>query len=282
MIRILAVLLLFGSALPASAQDAEQRREWNQPHTPFRLIGNVYYVGTAGLSAFLITGPKGHVLIDGALPESAPLIAANVRQLGFKLTDIRYLLINHAHVDHAGGLAELKRLTGAKLLASEGDAPSLAAGRTIGRSDIGSFPPVRVDRIVKDGEIVRIGPIALIAHLTPGHTRGATSWSTVTDGKTVLFASSLTTAGQRLSGDPSYPHVADDFRRSFARLRALEVDVFVNFHPEFFDLARKEARLKRGDATAFVDPGELARRVDDAERAFAVELRRQQLQPAPR
>lgn len=276
MILRLAALLLLASAMPVAAQDAEQRTAWNKPQEPFRIVGNVHYVGTAGLSAFLITDPAGHVLIDGGLPESAPLIAANIRKLGYRLEDVRYLLINHAHFDHAGGLAELKRLTGAKLVASAGDRPDLLAGRTLSRPELGGFPAVRVDRVVRDGETLRLGGIALTALVTPGHTRGATSWLLATGGKRVLFATSLTVAGQKLLGDPAYPRAAADFRRSFARLRMVKADVFLNFHPEFFAMAEKRARQLKGEAEAFVDPGELARQLDRAELGFTTELADQQ------
>lgn len=275
MIRSLAAFLLISAAVPSVAQDSQQRIEWNRPAEPFRLIGNVHYVGTDGLSAFLVAGPQGHVLIDGGLPESAPLIAANIRRLGFKLSDVRYLLINHAHFDHAGGLAELKRLTGAKLVASAGDRADLEAGRTLNRPELDGFPRVKVDRIVRDGEALRLGSIVLTAHITPGHTRGATSWSMVTGGRTVLFATSMTVAGQKLRGDPLYPDAEADFTRTFAKLRRLKADVFLNFHPEFFDLKRKRAAQVAGRADAFVDPGELQRQVSRAEVAFRAEKTKQ-------
>ena len=275
MIRSLAATMLIAAAAPSTAQDAQQRIDWNRPAEPFRLVGTVHYVGTDGLSAFLITGPQGHVLIDGGLPESAPLIAANIRRLGYKPRDVRYLLINHAHFDHSGGLAELKRLTGAKLVASAGDRSDLEAGRTVNRPELDGFPKVRVDRVVRDGEVLRLGPIVLTAHVTPGHTRGATSWSMVTGDRTVLFATSLTVAGQKLRGDPLYPDAGADFIRTFAKLRGLEADVFLNFHPEFFDLKRKRAAQMAGRADAFVDPAELQRQVIRAEAAFRAERAKQ-------
>ncbi len=256
----------------ASAQSAQARATWNVPTTPFRLFGNVHYVGTAGLSAFLITGPNGHVLIDGALPESAPLIAANIERLGFRLRDVKYLLINHSHVDHAGGLAELKRRTGARLVAGAGDRADLESGRTIGRSDISPFPAVRVDRVVRDGDRVTLGPIVLTAIATPGHTRGATSWAMESGGRRVVFVSSISVADQPLVGNRAYPTAAADFRATFAKLRATRADVYLSFHGEGFDLKEKRARLAAGRADAFVDPGELGRRVDAAERGFTEAL----------
>ena len=272
--RLLALLTLLLAA-PVLAQNAEQRVAWNRPTPPFRMVGNVYYVGTEGLSAFLIAGPDGHVLIDGALPESAAVILANIRTLGFRPRDVRYLLLNHAHYDHAGGLAALKRATGAKLLVSAADAPDLRAGRTAGRPDLDGFPQVVPDGIVRDGERLRIGRTVLTANLTPGHTPGCTSWSTVSGGERVLFACSLTVAGQPLVKDSRESAAAGQFRRTFAKLRTMRVDVFLNFHPEFFDMAGKRAQLQAGDARAFVDPGELARQVARAEAGFREELARQ-------
>lgn len=272
--HLLAMLLMLGT--PALAQNSPQRIEWNRPFAPFRIIGNVYYVGTKGLSAFLVTGPQGHVLIDGALPESAPLIAANIESLGFKLTDVKVLLINHSHYDHAGGLAELQRLTGATLVATAAEKTDLAAGRTIGRDDIDGFPSATVGRIVGDGDTVRVGPVTLTAILSPGHTKGGISWTTRADGKAVLFATSLTVAGQNLIDDPLYPSAAADFRRTLARLRTVPADVFLNFHPEFFAMEARRTKQQAGDVNAFVDPLETRRQVDRAAHDFTIELARQQ------
>lgn len=269
----LALSLSLGGA--ALAQDdggwTDQRREWNQPHEPFRIAGNVHYVGTAGLSAFLITDPRGHVLIDGGLPESAPLILANIRKLGFDPKDVRILLINHSHFDHSGGLAELKRATGAKLLASAGDRADLESGHTGGRNDLLDFPKIAVDRVIADGEHIRLGKIDLVTRVTPGHTPGCTSWTTtISEGGrslNMLFACSISVAGRPLT-----PEAQKEFASTFATLRGLRPDIFVNFHPDAFDLARKRKRQQAGDAFAFVDAGETARQVNAAERNLRAEL----------
>jgi len=273
---ILTALALSAPSAAAFAQPAEQRAKWNGPREPFRIAGNLYYVGTSGLSAYLIAGPRGHVLIDGALPESAPLIAANIRKLGFRLTDVKYLLSNHSHVDHAGGLAELKRLTGARMISSAADKPDLEAGTTIGRTDIADFPAVKVDRVVGDGDRVTLGPIALTAMLTPGHTKGATSWIADIDGKRAIFVSSISVAGQKLVNNADYPGAAADFRTSFAKLRALKADIYLSYHAEAFDLDAKQAKARAGAKGAFVDPDELSRQVDLAEKAFEATLAKQQ------
>ncbi len=279
---ILAIGLVLAS--PAAAQQPAAMSgwpaDWYRAAEPATILPNVHSVGSEGISAFLVTGPAGHVLIDGGLPENAPMIAANIRKLGFRLEDIRYLLINHAHFDHAGGLAELKRQTGATLVASRRDAPDLAAGQALARPDQPGVPPVKVDRIVGEGGEVTLGPIRLVAHLTPGHTPGATSWSMTTPGPDghpvkVLFASSLTVAGLTLPSHPGYPEAAADFRRTFAALRRMQADVFLTFHPSRFGLPEKLAKLKAGDKAAFVDPGELPRRLAEAERDFAAESAKQ-------
>lgn len=272
---VLATLAALAMPAVAPAQDAQQRIEWNRPFAPFSIIGNVYYVGTEGLSAFLITGPRGHVLIDGGLPESAPIIAANIKALGFRLRDVKYLLINHTHFDHAGGLAELKRLTGAQLVGTAQQHADLASGKTLGRPQLAGFPPVRIDRYVKDGDRLTLGSIVLTAIHSPGHTRGGVSWAITIAGKRLLFTTSLTVAGQNLIDDPFYPKAAADFRATFARLKHERADIFVNFHPDFFNLSEKRAAQRRGNADAFVDPAELQRQIDTAETAFQQELARQ-------
>jgi metallo-beta-lactamase class B len=255
--------------------------EWNVPFQPFTAIGNIHYVGTKGVSAWLITSPKGHVLIDGILPQSVPQIAANIRTLGFDIRDVRYLLNSHAHFDHAGGLAGLQRLSGATMVASAKDKPYLEAG-DIGMPPTGGmkFPPVRIDRVVGEGGTVRVGDVVLTAHLTPGHSPGCTSWSmpvTGADGArhTVLFHCSATVAGQSLVPE-TYPGMVGDFRATFARFKTIKADVLLANHADFFDLEAKRARQIAGDANAFVDPGELQRFNAELEAAFTEELARQQ------
>jgi metallo-beta-lactamase class B len=269
--------LLIALPAPAAAQStfAEQRARWNRPIEPFRIIGNVYYVGTAHIGAYLITDAAGHVLIDGGMEESAPQIAANVARLGFRIGDVRHLLINHAHWDHAGGLAELQRLSGAGVVAGTADAADLARGFNADRDDTAHFAPVAVDRHVEDGDRLRIGADELVAHLTPGHTSGCTSWTfRAREGEhsfDLLFACSLTVAGRRLVGPGASPG-AGEFEASFARLRAIPADVFLGFHGEQFGLEEKDRRRRAGNALAFVDPAEARRRIDQAEAAFRAEL----------
>ncbi len=250
---------------------------WNTPYAPFKVIGNIYYVGTAGVSSYLITSPKGHILIDGILAQSVPQIIGNVKALGFDIRDVKYLLNSHAHIDHAGGLAGLQRASGATMIASAADKPFLESG-DIGHGPSGGmkFPPIRVDRVIGDGEIVRLGGLTLTAHLTPGHSPGCTSWSMATVGadsvrRQVFFHCSGTVAGQSLLPE-AYPGIVANFRATFAKVRKYKADVFLGNHDNFFDLSEKRARQVAGDANAFVDAGELQRFNTLMEKRFEAEL----------
>lgn len=286
-LSLCSALLLAGCA---TAGAETQRARWNQPSAPFRLIGNVYYVGTEGLASYLIATPEGAILLDGALAESAPQIERNLEALGFKLGDVKYLLNSHAHFDHSGGLAQLKRDTGAALVASEGDRSALEGGFYLGSEGDHSLDsvPVRVDRTIRDGETLTLGGTTLTANLTPGHTRGCTSWSMpVTEaGSTwqALFFCSATVAANRLVDPPQYPGIVDDYRETFERAKALKVDVFLASHPSFFDLQAKRARLGKAALNPFVDPSAFGAFLAAAEADFRAELARQQAkqQRAPR
>lgn len=261
---------------PLAGPDAE----WSAPAEPFTVIGNIHYVGMKGVSAYLITTPDGHFLLDGGLAQSAPVIIANVERLGFDIRDVRYLLNTHAHYDHAAGLARLQRASGAVMAASEADRAPLEAGRfAYGPSRDTAFPAVRVDRVIGDGDMLTLGGVALTAHLTPGHTPGCTSWSmavTGADGAAhrAFFHCSATVAGQSLV-PAAYPNIVADFRSTFARVREMEADVLLTNHPELMDLEARRARQLAGDANAFVDAGALGAFNDRLEAAFNAELARQ-------
>ncbi len=254
---------------------------WNEPMAPFTVIGNVHYVGTKTVSAWLITDPKGHILIDSVVPQSAPQIIANVKTLGFDPHEVKYLLNSHAHIDHAGGLAGLQRATGALMLASAADKPFLEAGDIgHGPSAGAKFPPIRVDRIVKDGDVVRVGKTALTALLMPGHSPGCTSWTMRAKGadgvdRSIFFHCSATVAGQSLNPE-AYRGIVANFRASLARARTLKADIFLANHENFFDLHEKRAKQLAGDANAFVDPGELGRFTEAMAEAFEATLAKQQ------
>ena len=273
--RLALVLIIFGGLLFAQ-KNASTRAAWNQPMPPFRIIGNIYYVGVTGVSSFLIVTPKGDILLDGGLPESAPLIEKSIAALGFHIRDVKILLNSHAHYDHDGGLAELKRASGAQLVASRADTPVLTSGRQPGFPD---SPPVHVDRQIDDGATVDLGGTVLTAHLTPGHTKGCTTWTMpVTDaGRTynVLFYCS-TSVVDRLVGNTWYPQIVSDYEATFRKLRTLQCDVFLGSHGGFFNLDQKRKKLAAGGPNPFIDPNEFRAFVDDSERDFRKALAREQ------
>ena len=242
----------------AQAQATEEWRSWNQPVEPFRIAENLYYVGASDIASYLITTSEGHILIDGGFVETAPQIEANISKLGFKVEEVKILLNSHAHFDHAGGLAALKARSGAKLFASAPDATLLESG---GKGDFrfgdeGQFPPVVVDRRLADGEAVTLGGATLTARLTPGHTRGATTWTFKAGSFDVVVVSSASILDYRFVGKESYPGIAADFERTFAVLEALPVQIFLAPHGGFFDLAGKRERAASGMGlrNPWVDP----------------------------
>jgi metallo-beta-lactamase class B len=277
--RRLPLLIACLSGLTLSAAHADSLRErWNRPTTPFRIIGNIYYVGTEGLGSYLIRTEQGHILLDGGLVESAPLIAKNIEALGFALTDVKILLNSHAHFDHSGGLAELKRRTGARLVASEADKSALESGSYLGSEADHSLDsvPVAVDRAIRDGAQVKLGDTTMTANLTPGHTRGCTSWSmSVREaGQTsrVLFFCSASVALNRLIAAPQYPGIVHDYQTTFERAKHMRVDVFLAPHAEFFHLADKRERLGKTAANPFIDPREFPSFIEKAEADFRTQL----------
>lgn len=274
------VLLLVYGIYSACAYSAD--RDWNNPVPPFRIAQNLYYVGASDLTSFLITTSQGHILLDGGLPETAPQIERNIKSLGFKMTDVKFLVNSHAHYDHAGGLAELKRVSGAKLVASKADRPALEAGD---KNDFAwghrfAFKGVNVDRVISDGETLPLGEAKLTAHITPGHTRGCTTWTTaVSDaGKSynVVFLCSVSVPGYDLINNLKYPDIISDYRQSFGKLRALPCDIFLAAHGSFFELAYKRAAVETSHANPFVVPGEYQSFLDKSEREFNALLREQQ------
>lgn len=274
-------ILLAARLLTSPPAYTPPTEEWNRPVAPFRIAGNVYYVGASEVSSYLIATDDGLVLLDSGFAETVPLIEASVRALGFRMQDVKVLLNSHAHFDHAGGLAALKRLTGARLHASAGDTPLLAAGG-LGDHAFGdrfSYEPVTVDRTVKDGDVLSIGGTRLTAHVTPGHTPGCTTWTmrVKEDGRwsDVVFFCSLTAPGYRLVGNDATPGMVEDFRRSFRRVRALPCDYFLAPHGSQFHLTEKREALGTGKPNPFLDRKALARWVDEASRHFEAELAKQ-------
>jgi metallo-beta-lactamase class B len=268
------------------AATAQDRSSWTEPFEPFRIIGNIHYVGTAELAVFLITTPEGHILLEGAMPESVAMIEESIEKLGFDVTDVKYLLNSQAHVDHVGTLAGLARDSGADVLVMDGDADIVSKGG-IGDylfPDSQSFPPVEVDRVLHDGETVALGGTTLTARHTPGHTQGCTTWiMDVEEGgqryRVVFPGSTTVNPGTRLVQDPSYPGIHEDFERTFEILEGLEPDVFLAAHASFFNLAAKRREQLAGAASnPFIDPEGYtrltARKKKDFEAAVATEMGR--------
>lgn len=266
-------LAMLGLGAAALAASPALPPSWTRPAEPFEIFDDVYWVGTEGLAAYLFATADGLILLDVGMPENAELVENNIRTLGFQIHDVRYLLNSHAHLDHAGGLAQLKDDSGARMVASAGDRHALEKGVYPGwenRAEL-EFPPVEVDRVIGDGESVSLGGVTLTAHLTPGHSPGCTSWSfTARDGdreyRALVFCSA-SVALNRLAPDPQYPGIVDDYRSTFRRVRAMQVDAYLAPHPEQFGLAGKRARMG-GGVNPFVDPAEKDRRLAAFEQAF--------------
>lgn len=277
--RVLAMAAIAAAAwsgsMPAAAQD---KASWTRPVAPFRIVGQVYYVGTEGVAAYLIASGHRAILLDGTLAENAPLVERNIERLGFRLKDVKIIVNSHAHFDHAGAIARLRHDTGAIFYASAGDRWALEHGEHDSDTDYprGHFPAVHVDRVVRDNEVVALGEVRLTATLTPGHTKGCTTWSTpVREGGrtlTVVFPCSLSVAGNILVGNKAYPGIAQDYAKSFDRLDAMKADVMLTNHPEFADVLGREKKAAAGDADAFVDPGLLHHIVAEARADFQADL----------
>jgi metallo-beta-lactamase class B len=273
-------LLICSSAL---AQDDPVWRSWNQPVEPFRIAGNIYYVGANEITSFLITTPKGHILLDGGFKETAPMILANIERLGFRPSDVRVLLSSHAHFDHAGGLAELKRVTGAKFYASAGDLPVLARGGLDDPQfgDKYPFPPVEADRVVRDGERIALDGTELTAHITAGHTRGCTTYTMRVRDRgearnVVFFCSPSVPSEYKLVGNAKYPDVVSDYRKHFATLEKLDCDVPLAAHGTFFSLEEKRKQLAADPkSNPFIDPKGCRDMITTMKTRFEAELAKQ-------
>jgi metallo-beta-lactamase class B len=261
---------------------ADMVKKWNAPTEPFKVIDNIHYVGTNGLASYLITTPQGHILIDTAMPETSGQIESSIEKLGFKISDIKYLINTHAHIDHTGGLAKIKKDSGAQMIAGEKDKPLLEGGTYPGQEEeeLLKFPPVKVDRTVHEGDTVSIGGVTLTAHETPGHTPGCTSWTTTArDGdaiRSVLFFCSATVSLNRLAGKGiTYPGIVDDYRKTFAWSKTQHPDILLAPHPEMYDMSGKRAKIADGAPNPFVVPGEFNAYADNLEKLFAEGLAKQ-------
>jgi metallo-beta-lactamase class B len=264
---------------------AQQNPDWTASFPPHKVIANVYYVGSKDLASFLITTPEGHILINSNLESSVPMIKQNVERLGFRFSDIKILLISHAHFDHCAGSSLINQLTGAKYMVMEGDVPVVEDG---GRSDFqygksasSLFKPAKVDRILHDGDEVRLGDVVLTAHLTAGHTKGCTTWTLQVreDGKVynvVIVGSPNVNPGYKLVDNSNYPQIASDYEHTFQVLKSLPCDVFLGAHGGYYNMIEKFAREGKTSSNPFVDPAGYKEYVANREMAFRAELAKQQ------
>ena len=259
-----APVLVGQRAITPRASECRSCAEWNQPQQPFAIFGNTYYVGTHGLSAILLTSDSGHVLIDGGLPESAPAIMSSIRALGFRVEDIRLILNSHAHFDHAGGIAQLQRASGARVAASPWSAGVMTRGES-GPDDpqfgvLPSYPGAVSVKTIGDGDTLRVGALALTAHFTPGHTPGGTSWTWRScEGSRCLdlvYADSqspISSPSFLFTRSTTYPTALADFERSYAMLEHVRCDILVSPHPGASALFERIAARESGGLPALVD-----------------------------
>ena len=254
------------------------------PFPAHHVIGNVYFVGSKGLGIYLVTTPQGHILINAGLEDSVPMIQQSVEKADFRFSDIKILLISHAHFDHDAGAARIKKLTGAKYMVMDADVPVVESG---GKEDFFYahtpgmlYPPAKVDRVLHDGDTVSLGGSVLTAHLTPGHTRGCTTWTMKVKERgesydVVIVGSPNVNEGYKLVNNVAYPQIASDYEKTFTVLRSLHCDVFLGAHGGYYDMESKYARMS-GGANPFIDPKGYENYVSEREQAFRTELARQQ------
>jgi len=275
---------LFLSFVSSITLNAQYPPAWLHPFPPFHIAGNLYYVGSEDLASYLIATPQGLILINSSLEPSVPLIRKSIEDLGFHFSDIKILLISHAHNDHCAGSAQIIKLTGAKYYVMDGDVSVVESGGEkdfqYGAEAIMRYPPTHVDRVLHDGSTVQLGGVILTAHLTPGHTRGTTTWTMdeTENGRklhVVIVGSPNVNPGYRLVDNQAYPQISSDYKRGFAVLEGLPCDIFLGAHGGYFGLTEKYTRWKNGDRGVFIDPAGYKAYIADREKAFEVELARQ-------
>jgi len=267
---------------------AQANPEWTEPFPPFHIAGNLYYVGSKGLANYLVTTPEGNILINSDLQANVPMIEASIEKLGFKFKDTKILLISHAHWDHDAGSAKIKEMTGASYMVMDADVPVVESGGKLdfqyGNSPGFLYPPTKVDRVLHDDDEVRLGDVVLVAHLTPGHTKGCTTWTMkITEGgktyNVVIIGSPNVNSGYKLVHNKNYPQIAEDYERMWSVLKTLPCDIFLGAHGGYFGLEEKYPLMKDGGANPFIDPSGYKNFVAQKEQEFRTELAKQTLGP---
>jgi len=281
----LVVRLLVLLSLSSGTLLAQPNPSWTEPFPAFKIAGNLYYVGSRDLASYLVVTAQGHILINSNLESSVPQIRDSVEKLGFHFSDVKILLISHAHWDHDAGSAQIKKLTGAQYMVMDGDVAVVESGGKAdfqyGNSPGMLYPPAKVDRVLHDGDQVRLGGVTLTARLTPGHTKGCTTWTMkVKDaGKSydvVIVGSPNVNPGYKLVNNAQYPQIADDYEKMFRVLKQLPCDIFLGAHGSYYNMEAKFAKLENGAENPFVDPAGYERFVSEKEQAFRAELEKQQ------
>ena len=276
--RVLIIVMSLTMGLAAQAHP-----DWTIPFPAHRVIGNIYYVGSQGLASYLITTSKGNILINSSLDSSVPMIRESIEKLGFHFSDTKILLISHAHWDHCAGSALVKELTGAKYYVMDGDVDVVESGGKTdfqyGGNNDTLYKSTKADRVLHDGDEVKLGDTVLVAHLTPGHTKGTTTWTMkVVDGSktrdVVIVGSPNVNPGYKLVNNPLYPQIAKDYEHMFAVLKSLPCDVFLGAHGDYYGLTAKYPHLGHGE-NPFVDPEGYKNYVAEREHAFREELKQQ-------
>ena len=278
-----AIAMMF-MALTMAGTAFGQHPEWTEPFPPFRIAGNLYYVGSKGLANYLITTPHGNILINCDLPANVPMIRESIEKLGFKFADTKILLISHAHWDHDAGCAAIQKMTGAKYMVMDADVPVVESG---GKADFqyGNvadelYPPAKVDRVLHDGSEVKLGDTVLVAHLTPGHTKGCTTWTMkVKEGgkeyDVVIVGSPNVNPGYKLVNNAAYPQIAREYERNFRVLKSLHCDIFLGAHGSYFGMEEKYAEKRAGAKNPFIDSEGYMKFITETENHFREELAKQ-------
>ena len=279
-------LVLAALAIPALAQTPplSANPDWYRPFPPFRIVGNIYWVGTWDLSSYLIVTPQGNILINSGMADSVPMILASVEQLGFRFSDIKLITATHAHTDHVAGLAEIKRLTGAKMLLEEDDVSVVESGGKTdfrwGESPGAHFEPVRVDQRLRDGDKIALGGTELTVHHHPGHTKGAVSFTlNIPDGgrdyRVLIANMGSINPGVKVSGMPNYPDIAQAYTRTFHDQKELQIDIWLASHAEQFNLHEKVKPGDPYDPQRFVDPQGFHASVERLEKIYLDQLEKE-------
>lgn len=282
--RTILLLLVCTGTRAQTAPAQTNGTDYLSPFPAHHVIANIYFVGSKGLAIYLVTTPLGHILINAGVEDSVPGIQQSVEKLGFRFEDIKILLISHAHFDHDAGAAAIRKLTLAKYMVMDADVPVVESGGKedffYGRMPGMLYPAAKVDRVLHDGDTVKLGGNVLTAHLTPGHTKGCTTWTMKVQEKgksydVVIVGSPNVNPGYKLVNNESYPHIARDYEKMFAVLRSLPCDIFLGAHGSYYDMETKYAGLKSGGSSPFIDPGGYKNYISEREQTFRAELSRQ-------